>query len=72
LLIGVNSLNMALIKKITACGGVYAHINTEVIRNNMRNFNPKKTNFMGAYPPLMKQGGFFWDGLVDNTSKYER
>ena len=72
LLIGAYFLEPSLIKQITACGAAYAHINTEVIGNDMLNFNPKKTDFLGAYLPSMKQGRFIWDGLIDNMKEYER
>lgn len=72
LLIGAYFLESALIKQITACGAAFAHINTEVIANDMLNFNPKKTDFLGAYLPSLKAGRFIWDGIQDNMKEYER
>jgi hypothetical protein len=72
LLIGAYFLESSLLKQITACGAAFAHINTEVIANGMLNFNPKKTDFLGAYLPSLKAGRFIWDGIQENMTEYAR
>jgi hypothetical protein len=50
----------------------HAHVNTEVIAQDMLNFNPQKTDFMGAYLPAMQAGSFVWDVILDNLAEHKR
>ena len=71
-MIGAYFLDSASIQQISASGVQYAHVNTEVIANDMLNYNPEKVDFMGAYLPSMKQGHFIWDVIMDNMPEYKR
>lgn len=72
LIVGAYFLNSASIHQIAASGVAYAHVNTEVIANDMLNHNPDKVDFMGAYLPSMKKGRFVWDVIMDNMAEYAR
>lgn len=72
LVVGAYFLPGDQIRKIAASGVKFAHVNTEVIGNDMLNFNPDKVDFLGAYLPSMKQGSFVWDVIMDNMAEYER
>ncbi len=72
LLIGAYFLPTAQLKKIDQSGLEFAHVNTEVIANDMLNFDPTKTDFMGAYLPSMRAGKFVWDVILDNLSQHSR
>lgn len=72
LIVGAYFLNSASIHQIAASGVAYAHVNTEVIANDMLNHNPDKVDFMGAYLPSMKKGRFVWDVIMDNMTEYAR
>ncbi|MDF2446872.1 MAG: hypothetical protein K0S46_2108 [Moraxellaceae bacterium] len=72
LIVGAYFLPSEQIAKIAAAGVKFAHVNTEVISNDMLNFNPDKVDFLGAYLPSMKQGGFVWDVIMDNMAEYDR
>ncbi len=71
LLIGAYALKADVIHQIAASGAAYAHINTEIIANDMLNHNPAKTDFLGAYLPSMEYGRFIWDVVPDNLPQYE-
>ncbi len=72
LIIGGYFLDKDSLKKIHQAGIKFAHVNTEVIGNNMLNFNPKKTDFPGSYLPSMQQGSFVWDVILDNLAEHKR
>lgn len=72
LIIGGYFLPGELIPRIAESGVEYAHVNTEVIAQDMLNFNPKKVDFLGLYLPSMKRGKFIWDILLDNMSEHYR
>jgi hypothetical protein len=72
LLIGAYFLPADAMQKIATSGVRHAHINTEVIANDMLNFNPKKTDFIGAYLPAMRAGSFTWDVLMTNMPEHHR
>ena len=72
LLLGAYFLPPAEMKKIDASGIQFAHVNTEVIANDMLNHNPRKTDFMGAYLPSMRAGRFVWDVIQDNLAEHRR
>ena len=72
LLIGAYFLKVEHLAEIAASGIHYAHINTEVISNDLLNHNPLKVDFLGAYLPSLKRGQFVWDVIMDNMSEYER
>lgn len=60
------------LRRIHASGIAYAHVNTEVISNDLLNFNPMKTDFTGAYLPSMRAGRFIWDVIMNNMAEHER
>lgn len=72
LLVGAYFLPPAELRKIDAAGLQFAHVNTEVIAQDMLNFNPQKTDFMGAYLPSMRAGRFVWDVILDNLAEHRR
>jgi hypothetical protein len=72
IVVGAYFLPAAEIKKIAASGVRHAHVNTEVIAQDMLNFNPQKTDFMGAYLPAMQAGSFVWDVILDNLAEHKR
>lgn len=72
LVVGAYFLKSEQIHKIAASGVQFAHVNTEVIANDMLNFNPDKVDFLGAYLPSMKQASFVWDVIMDNMAEYQR
>ncbi|HNC84551.1 MAG TPA: hypothetical protein PK999_15970, partial [Nitrospira sp.] len=49
-----------------------AHVNTEVIAEDMLNYNPDKVDFLGAYLPAMQAGQFVWEAVIDNMAEHER
>lgn len=59
-------------KRIEQSGVAYAHVNTEVIANDMLNHNPTKTDFLGAYLPSMRAGKVVWDVILDNMAEHQR
>lgn len=72
LLLGAYFLPPAEMRRIDASGIGFAHVNTEVIANDMLNHNPRKTDFMGAYLPSMRAGRFVWDVIQDNLAEHRR
>lgn len=71
LLIGAYALKPELIAQIAKSGAAFAHINTEIIGNDMLNRNPDKADFLGDYLPSMEAGSFVWDVVLDNVPEYE-
>jgi hypothetical protein len=72
LLVGAYFLPAAEMKRIDQSGIDFAHVNTEVIAQDMLNFNPQKVDFLGAYLPSLKAGRFVWDVIQDNLPEYRR
>lgn len=72
LIIGAYFQSPEQIARIATPGIQFAHINTEVISDDMLNFNPKKTDFLGSYLPSMQQGKFIWDAVIDNFDEHRR
>lgn len=72
LLIGAYALKTETIHRIAKSGVAYAHVNTEIIANDLLNHNPDKTDFLGAYLPSMEQGRFVWDVVPENLAEHER
>ncbi|CAM8634202.1 hypothetical protein MCEGEM3_02055 [Oxalobacteraceae bacterium] len=72
LIIGAYFLPKDQIKKITESGLQYINVNTEVISNDMLNFNPAKVDLIGAYLPMIRNGISAWDVIADNLSEYDR
>ena len=72
LVVGGYFLPPAELKRIDQGGFDFAHVNTEVISGDLLNFNPRKTDFTGAYLPSMKAGRFVWDVILDNLDEYRR
>ncbi len=72
LVVGGYFLPPAELKRIDASGMAFAHVNTEVIAGDLLNFNPQKTDFMGAYLPSLRAGRFVWDVILDNLAEHRR
>ncbi len=72
LLIGAYFLPKASLDAINAAGAEFAHVNSEVIARDMLNFNPQKTDFLGAYLPSMRAGKFIWEAVIDNMPEHAR
>lgn len=72
LIVGGYFLQGADLKRIDQSGLEFAHVNTEVIASDMLNFNPQKTDFLGAYLPSMRAGRFVWDVILDNLAEHRR
>ncbi len=72
LVVGAYFLQGADLARIAQAGVDFAHVNTEVIANDMLNFNPRKVDFLGAYLPSMKAGRFVWDVILDNLPEHRR
>src|SRR6185436_9493725 len=72
LIVGGYFLGPAELAKLDASGLDFAHVNTEVISQDLLNFNPDKTDFKGAYLPSMRTGRFVWDVILDNLAEYRR
>lgn len=72
LLVGAYFLTKADMALIDQSGADFAHVNTEVIARDMLNFNPAKTDFLGAYLPSMRAGRFVWDVILDNLAEHRR
>lgn len=72
LIIGAYFLQPAAMQTINQSGIRFAHVNTEVIGNDMLNFNPDKVDFLGAYLPTMQKGAFVWDVIMDNMAEHAR
>lgn len=70
--VGAYFLPNAEIPKIAQSGVRHAHVNTEVIAQDMLNFNPQKVDFLGAYLPAIRAGQFAWDVILDNMTEYQR
>jgi hypothetical protein len=72
LVVGAYFLQPAELARIDAAGIEFAHVNTEVIAQDMLNFNPRKVDFLGSYLPSMKAGRFVWDVILDNLPEHRR
>lgn len=72
LIIGAYFLPSAELRRIEGAGIDFAHVNTEVIAQDMLNFNPEKVDFLGAYLPSLRAGRFVWDVILDNLPEYRR
>lgn len=72
LIIGAYFLPPESIKKIASSGVKFAHINSEIIGNDMLNFNPKKVDFLGDYLPSMRGGSFVWDVVMGNLEEHSK
>jgi hypothetical protein len=72
LIIGSYFLPKDQIRKIIDCGLQYINVNTEVISNDMLNFNPAKVDLKGAYLPMIRNGVSAWDVIADNMAEYDR
>lgn len=72
LLIGAYFLKFEDLEKIRKSNVKFINVNTEVISQDMLNFNPDKVDFMGAYLPMMKSGLACWDVIQDNICEYKR
>jgi hypothetical protein len=72
LVIGAYFLPAAELARIDKAGVPFAHVNTEVIAQDMLNFSPQKVDFLGAYLPSLKAGRFVWDVIQDNLAEHRR
>ena len=72
LIVGAYFLPPAELRRIDQSGVDFAHVNTEVIANDMLNHNPRKVDFMGSYLPSMRAGRFVWDVILDNLAEHRR
>lgn len=72
LVIGAYFLPSEKILAMARSGLRIAHVNTEVIADDMLNYNPDKVDFLGAYLPAMQAGQFVWDVIMDNMAEHER
>lgn len=48
------------------------HLNSEIIANDMLNFNPEKVDFMGAYLPFLSYGLGVMETVIDNEPELTR
>jgi hypothetical protein len=71
LIIGAYFLEKELLLKLANSKIKYININTEIISDNLLNFNPKKVDFLNAYVPMMKSAFARWDVVEDNIKQYE-
>ena len=72
LIVGAYFIPAAELKAISGSGLQFAHVNTEVIAQDMLNFNPAKVDFLGAYLPSLRAGRFIWDVILDNLEEHRR
>lgn len=72
LLVGGYFLPPAQLARIAESKIGFAHVNTEVIAQDMLNFNPQKVDFMGSYLPSLRAGRFVWDVIQDNLAEHRR
>jgi hypothetical protein len=72
LIVGGYFLRADVQRKVAESGNPYAVINTEVIAKDMLNHRPDKTDFTGAYLPMMRAGKFVWDVIMDNLAEHKR
>ncbi|WP_028793416.1 hypothetical protein [Thalassobaculum salexigens] len=66
LLVGAYFLSPEQMLKLRKTGVPYAVVNTEIVKDGMLNFQPKKTDLENAYIPLIKGGKFSWDVVPQN------
>lgn len=72
LVIGAYFMPPADLAKIAQSKVDFAHVNTEVIAGDMLNFNPRKTDFLGAYLPSLRAGRSIWEAVIDNMGEHAR
>lgn len=72
LVVGGYFLQRTGLENLERAGVAFAHVNTEVIAQDMLNFQPQKTDFLGAYLPSMRAGRFVWDVILDNLAEHRR
>lgn len=72
LIVGAYFLPPAELARLQGAGLDFAHVNTEVIAGDMLNFNPAKTDFLGAYLPSLRAGRFIWEAVIDNMPEHAR
>lgn len=72
LVVGAYFLPPAELKRLAQTPLKVAHVNTEVIARDQLNFNPEKTDFLGAYLPALRAGPFIWDVILDNLAEHRR
>ncbi len=72
LVIGAYFLSKDNLQAIARSGYRYINVNTEVIDQDMLNYNPQKVDFLGAYLPFMEDALARWDVILDNIPQYEK
>ncbi len=71
LIIGAYFLEKELLLELANSRINYVNINTEIISNDLLNFNPKKVDFINTYVPMMRSAFARWDVVEDNIKEYE-
>jgi hypothetical protein len=72
LVVGAYFLRTRQIHALAALGRRVAHVNTEIIANDMLNHQPDKVDFHGAFLPALQSAAFVWDLVADNLREHER
>lgn len=57
---------------IVNTGANIIHLNTEIIKDDLLNFNPDKVDLLNVYLPFMKSGLGILDIVPDNMPEYKR
>lgn len=72
IVIGGYFLAPEALKTIMQSGAPVIHLNSEIIANDMMNYNPKKVDFMGSYLPFLRYGYGVMETVIDNESELTR
>lgn len=72
IIIGGYFINHEGRQSIMQSGADIIHLNTEVIKNDLLNFNPQKVDFLGSYLPFLHYGRGILEMVVDNMPEHER
>jgi len=48
------------------------HLNTEIIKDDLLNFNPEKVDFLGTYLPMLKKSRGVLEMVIDNMPEHTR
>lgn len=72
LVIGAYFLDQINLVKLSLCGIKYININTEIIKNDMLNYNPEKVDFLNGYLPVLTSALTCWDVIADNLGEYSK
>lgn len=72
LLISAYWLSEKAFKAIHESGMRFAHINTEIIANDLINHHQEHGKYRDVYLPSMQRGEFIWDVVMDNLADHRR